>query len=124
MHTHFYSYDDLARAANATGHYEPVATYLAVIIIGSLIAFGLTLTVTSLVCKRMRRCPLYRDRSMLSHSVQAATMYRPVDTIPPKIYEAPPPYECFVPPPDQTRNDWNCIQENQANVSRNLVPIS
>ncbi|VDL82973.1 unnamed protein product [Nippostrongylus brasiliensis] len=61
--------------------------YLAVIVIASLIAVGLTLTITSLVCKRVRRCPLYRDQSMLTHSAQTATMYRPVDTIPPKIYE-------------------------------------
>ncbi|CAJ0603225.1 unnamed protein product [Cylicocyclus nassatus] len=101
-----------------------IKQYLAVIIISSLLAIGLTLTVTSLVCKRMRRCPLYRDQSMLAHSVQAATMYRPVDTIPPKIYEAPPPYECFVPPPDQTRNDWNCVLENEVNCSRNQATFT
>lgn len=35
--------------------------------------------------------------SVLTHSVQAATMYRPVDTIPPKIYEG---WCCFprIPP--------------------------
>uniref|UniRef100_A0A7I4YKC1 Protein shisa-9 n=1 Tax=Haemonchus contortus TaxID=6289 RepID=A0A7I4YKC1_HAECO len=101
-----------------------IKQYLAVIIIGTLIAFGLTLTVTSLVCKRIRKCPLYQDRSMLSHSVQAATMYRPVDTIPPKGYEAPPPYECCAaPPPDQDGHEWNRILENEENVSRNLVPL-
>ncbi|WKY05612.1 hypothetical protein Q1695_006092 [Nippostrongylus brasiliensis] len=101
-----------------------IKQYLAVIVIASLIAVGLTLTITSLVCKRVRRCPLYRDQSMLTHSAQTATMYRPVDTIPPKIYEAPPPYESFVPPPDQTRNDWNCVLENEVNVSRNLAPLT
>ncbi|KAK6747310.1 hypothetical protein RB195_000488 [Necator americanus] len=102
-----------------------IKQYLAVIIICSLLAIGLTLTATSLLCKRMRKCPLYRDNSMLTHSVQAATMYRPVDTIPPKVYEAPPPYECFVPPPpDQARNDWNCIVENEVNGSRNLAPFT
>lgn len=101
-----------------------IKQYLAMIIIGSLITVGLTLTVTSLVCKRMRRCPLYRERSMLTHSMQAATMYRPVDTIPPKIYEAPPPYECFVPPPDQARNDWNCVLENEVNGSRAPAPFT
>ncbi|ETN74761.1 hypothetical protein NECAME_12747 [Necator americanus] len=66
-----------------------------------------------------------KQQYLLTHSVQAATMYRPVDTIPPKVYEAPPPYECFVPPPpDQARNDWNCIVENEVNGSRNLAPFT
>lgn len=93
-------------ATHGVANCFPICRYLAMIIIGSLITVGLTLTVTSLVCKRMRRCPLYRERSsrclnsegvadrsrspvisVLTHSMQAATMYRPVDTIPPKIYE-------------------------------------
>lgn len=44
-------------------------------------------------------------------------MYRPVDQIPPKLYEAPPPYEFFVPPPINSsiadNNEWNCILENE-----------
>ncbi|VDP37466.1 unnamed protein product [Heligmosomoides polygyrus] len=38
--------------------------------------------------------------------------------------EAPPPYECFVPPPDQARNDWNCVLENEVNGSRAPAPFT
>ncbi|KAJ1363937.1 hypothetical protein KIN20_023903 [Parelaphostrongylus tenuis] len=105
-------------------HFGMPLRYLAVIIIGSLLVLGMILIVTSLLCKRMKTCPFYRDRSMLTNSLQASTMYRPVDTIPSKIYEAPPPYECFLPPPQQTRNDWNCVLENEVNRCRNLAPFT
>uniref|UniRef100_A0A1I7XS15 Uncharacterized protein n=1 Tax=Heterorhabditis bacteriophora TaxID=37862 RepID=A0A1I7XS15_HETBA len=48
------------------------------------------------------------------------TLMRPRD----RSFRAPPPYECFVPPPDQRRNDWNCVLENEVNGSRRLAPIT
>lgn len=99
-----------------------VKDYLLVIIISALASFCLVLLAISYFCRKIQRCPLYRDSTVLSNANPSS--YRPVDTIPPKIYEAPPPYESFVPPPDQGRNDWNCVLENEVNRGRYLPPVT
>ncbi|CAI4221824.1 unnamed protein product [Auanema sp. JU1783] len=89
-----------------------IKNYMVLIILSTLIGICIVVIIASVVCKKFRKCPLYRDPTVLSHTLPTTSMYRPVDTIPPKIYEAPPPYECFVPPPDQLRTDWNTFLDH------------
>ncbi|CDH93053.1 Ovule protein [Caenorhabditis elegans] len=71
---------------------------------------------------------MYQSIHMITRSNESpSALYRPVDQIPPKMYEAPPPYECFVPPPvvatsSTDNNEWNCILENEVNGSRRTPP--
>ncbi|CCD65359.1 Protein shisa-9 [Caenorhabditis elegans] len=102
--------------------------YLALIIFGSVLVISLLVIVTAIVCKKIPGCPMYQSIHMITRSNESpSALYRPVDQIPPKMYEAPPPYECFVPPPvvatsSTDNNEWNCILENEVNGSRRTPP--
>uniref|UniRef100_A0A8R1E798 Uncharacterized protein n=1 Tax=Caenorhabditis japonica TaxID=281687 RepID=A0A8R1E798_CAEJA len=101
--------------------------YLALIIFGSVLAVSLIVILVAIVCKKVSGCPMYTGMQIMSHPTDSpAAMYRPVDTLPPKMYEAPPPYECFVPPPNtllrREESDWNCVLENEANQIRRGAP--
>ncbi|CAJ0933204.1 unnamed protein product, partial [Mesorhabditis belari] len=98
-----------------------ITNYLAVIILTSLASVCLIIIITSILCKKIKRCPLYRDQNVIANTMTTTvSMYRPVDTIPPKIYEAPPPYDLAF--SDRTQNDWNCLVENEVNRDRRTPP--
>ncbi|CAD6195445.1 unnamed protein product [Caenorhabditis auriculariae] len=100
-----------------------VKDYFALIVFGTVLVASLCVIFMAIICKRIPGCPMYRNIQLMSHPTEPTSgMYRPVDTIPPKMYEAPPPYECFVPPPVLENNDWNCILENEVNGSRRTPP--
>ncbi|CAI2349853.1 unnamed protein product [Caenorhabditis sp. 36 PRJEB53466] len=101
--------------------------YLVPIIFGTVLIVSLFVIVTAIVCKKIPGCPMHQGIQMITSSNDSpAAMYRPVDQIPSKMYEAPPPYECFVPPPIastvQDNCEWNCILENELNGSRRTPP--
>uniref|UniRef100_A0AC34PUM0 Uncharacterized protein n=1 Tax=Panagrolaimus sp. JU765 TaxID=591449 RepID=A0AC34PUM0_9BILA len=98
---------------------------LALIVIGSILAFVAAVIIVSFFCKRIRMCPLYRGKSVATPPSQNLSHYRPVDTIPPKppaVYEAPPPYDYSNGfnhyDETQREHDWNCLIENETNDMR------
>ncbi|CAJ0587370.1 unnamed protein product, partial [Mesorhabditis spiculigera] len=98
------------------------SNYLTVLILGSVLGVCLSIFATSLLCKKLRICPLYHDPAVAVNTLATSgSMYRPVDTIPPtKIYEAPPPYDAAF--SDRSQNDWNCLVENEINGDRRIPP--
>jgi hypothetical protein len=100
--------------------------HLAHIIIGSILSLVFIIVVTSVICKRVKYCPMYHKKSLNTPSSQILSSYRPVDTLPPKpptVYEAPPPYEFSTTNSNQFTNiqqehDWNCLIENEINDAR------
>jgi hypothetical protein len=101
--------------------------HLAHIIIGSILSFIFIIIFTSVICKRVKYCPMYHSKSLNTPTSQNLSSYRPVDTLPPKpptVYEAPPPYEFTTPQTThqftniQQEHDWNCLIENEVNDAR------
>uniref|UniRef100_A0AC35U2C4 CX domain-containing protein n=1 Tax=Rhabditophanes sp. KR3021 TaxID=114890 RepID=A0AC35U2C4_9BILA len=74
-----------------------IKNYLAAIIIISILSFLLFFLVISVICRRLKICPLYSKAHHHSYvTTHIATNYRPVvERIPskPAVYEAPPPYD-------------------------------